>query len=149
MPREKDVMSFMATSPQRQTARRNPPQETSLWPSGRGTEIGHFEAALGPSAADLLPLVRRLNAGELTGESFFERSSSGILEIVLRGFAGERAVTLVQDPSQSTTTVAVIADQNGKHAQILQALQRLLGPEVAVIAAPPERPGPGQASGPD
>lgn len=136
MPREKDVMSLMAASSQRQTARRKTPQEASLWPSGRGTEIGHFEHAV-------MPLVKKLNQSDLTHADFVTVTEKGAAEIILRDFAGERAVTLVKDPSQSRTVIAIIADQNGQHERILHNLRLLLGPSVNVIAAPPERPGPG------
>ncbi len=113
-------------------------QPRNLWPSGRGTQIGHFHCRF----VDLTRFLSGRIPKGTTAERF-GRLGDDFREIVLYGFAGETAVTLFTEPSQARDVVAVVADERADHEKLLQALQSLFGADFYVIADPPETPGPG------
>lgn len=111
-------------------------QPLNLWPSGRGTQIGHFRSKF-------TTLIRLLSSRIPKGTTAerFGKLGDDFREVVLYGFAGETAVTLFTEPSQAPDVVAVVADVSADHEKLLQALQILFGTNITVIADPPEANG--------
>lgn len=116
-------------------------QQRELWPSGRGTQVGHFTFGF--------PALVRLVAARLSKDITAERfglPKDDFREIVLYDFHGETAVTLLTEPSQAPDVVAIIADAQSDHKSLLAALQTFLGSAVNVVADPPETKGRGAST---
>lgn len=140
----KPEMQFMVKTPakRKSSVRRRRPtpsikyggtQQRALWPSGRGTQVGHFMLGF--------PALVRLVAARLPKDITAERfglPKDDFREIVLYDFHGETAVTLLTEPTQAPDVVAIIADAQSDHKSLLAALQTFLGSAVTVVADPPE-----------
>ncbi|MBC2835008.1 hypothetical protein [Paragemmobacter straminiformis] len=109
-------------------------QPRDLWPSGRGTQIGHFRSSFTRLKYRLLNRLPEGTKAELFGRV----GDDDFLELVLYGFGGETAITLFTEPSQAPEVVAIVADAQSDHARLLVALQDALGKSVKVITDPPE-----------
>jgi hypothetical protein len=112
-----------------------PEEPQSLWPSGRGTEIG--TAAM--SFPQLLARVKRLAKTATWRASVFIDPGEGCSALILEGLAGQKTITLVAEDHLAKDIVAVVADIAADPIVILRAISALVGPAATLTQSPPER----------
>jgi hypothetical protein len=145
---EKPKMSFVVTSAPMAKRKRihNPsgsaalrferltsePQD--LWPSQRGSEIGHIEARFDSVETAL----RRLTSAK--DGAVYEYPGRDLRAILLKGLAGQRMVTIVEEASLSPGMLSVVADAKADASPILDALRKMLADVGDLRSSAPDQP---------
>lgn len=91
-----------------------------LWPSQRGSEIGHIEARFDSVETALRRLILAKDG------AVYEYPGGDLRAILLKGLAGQRIVTLVEEASLAPGMLSVVADAKADASPILDALRKML-----------------------
>lgn len=107
----------------------------SLWPSGRGTEMG----TVAMSFPQLLARVKRLAKTATWRASVFVDPGEGYSALILEGLAGQKTITLVAEEQLAKGIVAVVADVAADQNVVLSAVSGIVGSNATLTPSPPER----------
>ncbi len=104
-------------------------EPADLWPSGRGDEIAVLQADFDTVLAGVSLKLQSLSVSP----SLFIDHADGLSAVILRQFAGQKAISLLSDTRQFPTTVSVIADKDADAALVIGALQELFAQKLQIV----------------
>lgn len=145
---EKPTMSFAVTSaPTTNWKRIHKPSDPAalrferltrepqdLWPSQRGSEIGHIEARF----ESVETALRRLTSAK--DGAVYEYPDRDLRAILLKGLAGQRIVTIIEEAGLAPGMLSVVADAKADASPILDALRKMLAGVGDLRSSAPDHP---------
>lgn len=108
--------------------------EDGLWPSGRGTEIATLRCSEPALLNALMKILWPPSPAQLA-----RITVEGNPILMLRDFAGQRAISFAFDEAAAPGLVSVIADLGADAGRLRADLAALLAPSITLIPSEAER----------